>query len=584
MMMTTPQIQPKFGKKFTTPQTPLEVHGQFRATQLWNNVIINLRQNVGLKRRRVKMKYYDNCFVGNEAVETVLKCLHDENNHNYIQKDVSREKAVKLCQALMDNNIFEPVKCDDSKKPIFDDSSSKYYRFIDMMDNDDGDDDDDVDCEDDDDDEEEANDCRSRGFCEYNEPDHCLSSQFNDSNVILDQFRLNTEGEPDVLYSESIFTNPLVIPKNKTQREIVQEILALSGSKLYKSRTSELRRGNISPRNLFRRKSVPNVNDVNSCLTSRDLFGRVAQEILREVALSRLLTLVDLPVLDGLLGTSNKLKSQNMAGISNQGLNISRTSMLSHCDEDAWISSAMDCLEYIPKSLKIMDSYLSETCMKFKKLELFHGIAEYYWNSSNPLLPDGFTDLLVAVLNLLMQRKYETAIQALQMMMALLTISIREELKCLFSFMRAVMKDCVTIESGLSNRMKLERTFTNAVIKNKLLAHHQAAVVVMFMVDKHPDIFDIPKSIRDTALVRLHNLKTGNLQPIMEHTYCDRVTSEEFHRQTAQQTEHALKDLLNSILDDTNISLKEKKHKFKQFQKHHPTIVQKYFSDYVDGS
>lgn len=62
-------------------------------------------------------------------------------------------------------------------------------------------------------------------------------------------------------------------------------------------------------------------------------------------------------------------------------------------------------------------------------------------------------------------------------------------------------------------------------------------------------------------------------------TYCARVSDEEYKTQTEECTEQALVDLMNSVLDNTQFSLKEKKQRLKQFQKHHPYLHEKYFSN-----
>ena len=67
----------------------------FRATQFWNDAVDNLKTNIDLKRKRVKMKWHDHCFSGCDAVEVVLQHLQQEQLllHN---KTVTRDKAVKV--------------------------------------------------------------------------------------------------------------------------------------------------------------------------------------------------------------------------------------------------------------------------------------------------------------------------------------------------------------------------------------------------------------------------------------------------------------------------------------------------------
>ncbi len=59
--------------------------------------------------------------------------------------------------------------------------------------------------------------------------------------------------------------------------------------------------------------------------------------------------------------------------------------------------------------------------------------------------------------------------------------------------------------------------------------------------------------------------------------YCQRVPVEEFDK--LNDTDRALVDLINSILDSTTMSVKEKKQRLKQFQKHYPVLFKKHFAN-----
>ncbi len=75
------------------------------------------------------------------------------------------------------------------------------------------------------------------------------------------------------------------------------------------------------------------------------------------------------------------------------------------------------------------------------------------------------------------------------------------------------------------------------------------------------------------------DISNENFLFILDMTYCARVSDEEYRSQTEECTEQALVDLMNSVLDNTQFSLKEKKQRLKQFQKHHPYLHEKYFSN-----
>ena len=67
--------------------------GPFRATQIWNEVIEHLKVKVELKKRRYKLRNYDDSFTGTDAVDVVLHyLLSDQENFC----NLSREKAVKV--------------------------------------------------------------------------------------------------------------------------------------------------------------------------------------------------------------------------------------------------------------------------------------------------------------------------------------------------------------------------------------------------------------------------------------------------------------------------------------------------------
>lgn len=104
----------------------------FRATYIWGSIISNLHTHVEVKRRRHNLKSYHDCFLGSEAVDVVL--AHITLNHFFGDDAVPRYKAVRLCQALMDSRVFEPVGIKvfgkEKKRATFEDSSCSLYRFL----------------------------------------------------------------------------------------------------------------------------------------------------------------------------------------------------------------------------------------------------------------------------------------------------------------------------------------------------------------------------------------------------------------------------------------------------------------------
>ncbi|XP_053305260.1 DEP domain-containing protein 7 [Spea bombifrons] len=109
----------------------------FRATYIWNNIIHALRTQVEVKRRRHRLKYHHDCFIGSDAVDVVFAHLVQQKYFGDV--DIPRAKVVRVCQALMDCKVFESVlSCSvfvrDKKRTVFEDSSCSLYRFINATD------------------------------------------------------------------------------------------------------------------------------------------------------------------------------------------------------------------------------------------------------------------------------------------------------------------------------------------------------------------------------------------------------------------------------------------------------------------
>ncbi|NXS08468.1 DEPD7 protein, partial [Neodrepanis coruscans] len=105
----------------------------FQATQLWNGIIHALHSQVEIKRRRQHLKTYKNCFSGSNAVDVVLSHLMQSM---YLScNDISRLKGVRVCQALMDHKVFEPIGAKlylfkNGKETEFEDTDTSLYRFV----------------------------------------------------------------------------------------------------------------------------------------------------------------------------------------------------------------------------------------------------------------------------------------------------------------------------------------------------------------------------------------------------------------------------------------------------------------------
>ena len=68
---------------------------------------------------------------------------------------------------------------------------------------------------------------------------------------------------------------------------------------------------------------------------------------------------------------------------------------------------------------------------------------------------------------------------------------------------------------------------------------------------------------------------------LTETSFCNRVSKADYEEQSGPGTDRELIKLMNSVLDDTKLSIKDKKQRLKQFQKHHPLLFYSHFADYL---
>ncbi|XP_071120742.1 DEP domain-containing protein 1A-like isoform X2 [Mytilus edulis] len=100
--------------------------GPYRATKLWNEVIVTFRNGMPLGRHRRYMKTYDNCFSSSEAVDW----LHDylKSNKNF-GADVTRSQTIQLLQKLHRARVVEDIRGGKHNRADVCDNN-RLFRFV----------------------------------------------------------------------------------------------------------------------------------------------------------------------------------------------------------------------------------------------------------------------------------------------------------------------------------------------------------------------------------------------------------------------------------------------------------------------
>ncbi|XP_026233893.1 DEP domain-containing protein 7 [Anabas testudineus] len=508
----------------------------FRATYIWSSIVSNLHTHVEVKRRRHNLKSYHDCFLGSEAVDVVL--AHITLNRFFGDQAVPRYKAVRLCQALMDSRVFEPVGIKvfgkEKKRARFEDSSCSLYRF--------------------------------------------LSSATSPSSSLANT---NSHSTSTI---ESGYDSPS-INRNKNGHSVScgrQEALSYTThSPVKNDKSVEDVLGNLN---------------LSSTITTQMINLGLSQELVDEVwhqqAVFRLLQLIELPLLENLL--EGKDTSQpSLRGMDSDPDLLYSSSYLdrevlkafSEAQADDWLSAAVDCLEFLPDELVVEVSRGLASCeddlLQCKRL-LYEVMAQHYRHTQpQPLLSNHVFDIHTGISELLVNGKQEQALEALQLSLKLQDSRSREELRRLLKFMATAAKPQeVKLHKEIENRMALKRSFSSAIVYSRRLSKGKVDLMVLFMMDNHCDLFKIPFTLHKMVSDRIMNIVKGKDPDVITgSTYCTRVSAQAYTENAQKTTREELWSLLRTVHENPKLSTKEKRRLLGQFYKGHPEIFVQYFGN-----
>ncbi len=92
----------------------------FRATVLWDKIVVHLERSVKRGRRSQGLRIFVNCFLGSKAVECLVVYLN-----TILPKTVQRAQVLILCEKLLITGVIQDVR--SKEKTAF--RENKLYRF-----------------------------------------------------------------------------------------------------------------------------------------------------------------------------------------------------------------------------------------------------------------------------------------------------------------------------------------------------------------------------------------------------------------------------------------------------------------------
>ncbi|NXO08108.1 DEP1A protein, partial [Oriolus oriolus] len=187
--------------------------------------------------------------------------------------------------------------------------------------------------------------------------------------------------------------------------------------------------------------------------------------------------------------------------------------------------------------------------------------------------------------NLLQPHLERIAVEALQICCLLLPPPKRRKLQLLMRMMARISGnvDMPRLHDAMGTRSLLIQTFSRCVLRcaqEEDLDELLSTRLVSFLMDHQQEIFQVPTYLQVAVRDHLEYLKMAQCKQEKEETcailptysYCKQITPQEFEEQKVSTSQAAVAELLENIIKDKNLSMKDKKKKLKQFQKEYPQI------------
>ncbi|KAL7402317.1 hypothetical protein ABVT39_013042 [Epinephelus coioides] len=572
------------------PQAPGVTSKPVQSSSMWSGLISQLRSSVTVKRRRVHLKSHGDCFLGSEAVDVVaehISCVLEG-------ADVSRDKVVCVCQALLDCNVFEAVGTKvfgkDKRQDLFQDSKSALYRLY------------------------STTHTHTVFFFDDQNVQH---GAFFTHRFVGESFPSVDELERGVLV-KGIQTLFCSAPSDRQEEQTCPTGSHVQMSSPVRCTQTSIESNQLDTPATASLSLEPLVSSVSPSRmqTHTVLPQSLVEEVWQEQTLLRLLNLVEVPLLEGVLQCSQTPSSPpplNPLAHSNPDLiyssnHLDRKILKAFRDsqEDAWLCAALDCLDFLPDQPVValsrelpfpqdQDSCqqvpadnnsdeqpgLSNSGLAQCKLLLYRTLVKHYSHTDRPpLLPHHMTDIYTAITDLLVNAKLGTALEALQLCLKLLPPGCRDELRKLLTFMAlAADPQGIKLDKEMENRQAVKKSFSRAILHSRALSKEKEDLMVVFMLCNIKEMFKIPGALHKGVSDKLASLAHEKQPDVTGSTFCQQVPSKTFADSTKKTTNQELWALLRSIHLDTKVSAKERKRLLRQFYQAHPEIFNQYFGE-----
>ncbi|KAJ8395622.1 hypothetical protein AAFF_G00031030 [Aldrovandia affinis] len=327
------------------------------------------------------------------------------------------------------------------------------------------------------------------------------------------------------------------------------------------------------------------IGEVHECklIRRREITQRHVDQIWKSMTLAHVQRVLGLESLDGVLDAkllNPKHIVHNVYSVNKQGVVVlkNKSDDLPH-----WVLSAMKCLANWPNGSETKQPMYPG----FEK-DVLRTVADYFQKLQEPLLTFQLYEVFVNILGLL--QKQQVATDALQVCFLLLPSANRRKLQLLMRFMARVSHNprLPVLNNAIGTRTLMVQTFSRCILCSADevdLDELLATKLVTFMIDRHEDVLRAPSRLQRAVEEHLAHLRRVQIKyagadadaSLVSPSYCRQISKEEFEEQRASSSQGPMVELLEGIIGDKDLSVKDKKKKLKQFQKSYPEIYRRRF-------
>ncbi|XP_071983473.1 DEP domain-containing protein 1A isoform X2 [Engystomops pustulosus] len=311
---------------------------------------------------------------------------------------------------------------------------------------------------------------------------------------------------------------------------------------------------------------------------AKDLTKKDVEDIWGNITLIHLQKILALPALDEVLDPAQMNPGHimyNMTHTSKHGVVFlqDKSDDLPH-----WVLSAMKCLANWPRN-----NDLSQPTYPGFERDVFRTVADYFLNLPEPLLTYEYYELFVNILGLLQPHLERVAIDALQLCCLLLPPPNRRKLQLLMRMISRMSQnvDMPRLHDAMGTRSLMIQTFSRCVLccsEEVDLDELLATRLVSFLMDHHQEILQVPCYLQTAVQDHVQYLQRVHMKdPTPGFYFCKQISAQEFEEQKVVTSQAAIMELLEGIVKDKNLSMKDKKKKLKQFQREYPEIYRSRF-------